>query len=270
MNFAVRGFVDSVATNQALRRALPDDVMIWPTAAASSDPPPGKSLLLVIHMSQLPEDDTRRQDHDSCARDCILAWRTGSDAECCRAYTGYVKWVLKHRNRIRVIVGTTGAPSFERPERVAAAREAAVDFPVAFVAPASTLGELLALALQDVSLEDPLEIAQFLEFGKGLDREAAQQLLTAAWVLQLEWEAAGWPSPSKKAELRTLEEKVRAYLLDTTSAETIESDRLASALSEPTAREALDDLRGIRGKDKGWLDWNNRLTEFAKSWLGED
>jgi hypothetical protein len=127
---------------------------------------------------------------------------------------------------------------------------------------------------------------EFLLHGGG-ESEAAQQLLTAAWAVQLDWEATGrFPTAKKRPRAgrpregeqgekaaASLEKIARAYLLGClgcAEAESISSDPLARTLKEPTALAALDDLKRARDAGKDWNEWNRMLAQFSRSWLGED
>jgi len=127
---------------------------------------------------------------------------------------------------------------------------------------------------------------EFLLYGGGAS-EAAQQLLTAAWTLQLEWEATGGPPKAKAAKKRergrkpqegkegeesagSLEKIARAYLLGSADADSISRDPLASTLKHPTALDALNQLKAAAKNGRDWNEWNRLLAVFTKSWLGGD
>lgn len=112
---------------------------------------------------------------------------------------------------------------------------------------------------------------EYLKSGGGII-EAALQLLTSVWKLQLEWETTGKLPSSKEGNLHTLEGRVRAFLLGSANLAVIQNDTLAKTLfdSHPTAIQALTDLKELTTNKTGWHDWNVKLKEYSRSWLGKD
>lgn len=191
--------------------------------------------------------------------DLVLHHCGGSNSEYRRFVNAYLE--LFHDTARPVIVLFTGGGTAD-------AESAFRDWQDICVVGYDTLEQHLALFVKALSEDDSPSWGIL----RGGATEAAQQILTAAWLLQLEWEASGkLPSPSVKTP-ETLEEKVRAYLLGSAKQQDIENDRLAGSLSksEVTAIEALKSLTKLRTKEKGWLDWNELLTKYSRSWLGED
>ena len=110
---------------------------------------------------------------------------------------------------------------------------------------------------------------EILSFGGGVT-EAALQILTSAWGVQLAWEAAvSLPLPATDEEPGNLEQKVRAYLTGSATPEIIENDPLVKTLSNstPTAMHALKELLSLSADKEGW---NEKLKEYSRSWLGKD
>jgi hypothetical protein len=273
MGLGVVGFADKPQTRAGLQAGVPL-AQFWENASGECTPPDEGDLLVVVHMNQLPDGGALDTGAHSCARDCVLAWAQVSDRGTSGRYASYVGWVLKYHRQIRAMAVTTGGRTFGTAASVYAAREAARGHPVAFVAPAEELGELLAVVLSDDAMTDPIEIVRFLESGPARKPYAAQQVLTAAWVLQLEWESAGRFPIAEDGDTegmpRTLGEKTRAYLTGSVGAQDVKADRLARALSAPSALAALDQLKNAQSRGEDWHEWNRLLEGFRRSWVGED